>query len=188
MLTRDRIADELMDDDKLTATITMAEHTGMMRAQQAHLLGAVEIVRRQLIRHGIAISNLAERTFGQRWELSCLAQELAKTIELKDRWARDALRTDPGYLVAIRGSSTDDAMDVDASGPTTLPKKAPKKAEGNIQARGLPLSQTYPSLHGIRSFDGKHYRSTSVELWCRDLECIIFRARGYGWSRYLRAF
>ena len=161
MLTRDRIADELMNDDKLTATTTMAEHTGMIRAQQAHLLGAVEIVRRQLVNHGIAISNLAERTFGQRWELSCLARELAKTIELKDS-----------------GSSTDDAMDVDASGPTTLPKKAPKKAEGSIQARGVPRSQTHPSLHGIRSFDGKYYRSTSLELWCRYLERIFFEPEG----------
>ena len=44
-ITRVRIADKLINNDKPRAIITMPEYTGMMRAQQAHLLRAVKIVR-----------------------------------------------------------------------------------------------------------------------------------------------
>ena len=37
-MTRERIADELMGSDGRMISITMAEHTGMMRAQQATCL------------------------------------------------------------------------------------------------------------------------------------------------------
>ena len=43
------------------ATISMAEYFSMMSAQQALLLGVVEVIRRQLVTHRIAISNLEER-------------------------------------------------------------------------------------------------------------------------------
>ena len=105
-MTRERIADGLMNGDERMATITMAEHSGMMKAQRALLLGAVEVTRKQLVNHGIAVSNLAEKTFNQRKDILGLATELSKTIELKEG-----------------GSSTGVSTDVDPSGPATLPKE-----------------------------------------------------------------
>ena len=46
-----------------SAVITLSEYTTIIRAQQIYLLRPVKIVRKQLISHGIVISNMAEKTF-----------------------------------------------------------------------------------------------------------------------------
>ena len=44
----------------------MAKHVELMKRQRALILGAVEIVRRQLIKHEIVINNITEQTIRQR--------------------------------------------------------------------------------------------------------------------------
>ena len=68
-MTRDRLARELMNQDHQAATITMKEHYDMMNGQHKWLLSIVEVVRRQLVNHGVAISNLAQKTIEEQWEL-----------------------------------------------------------------------------------------------------------------------
>ena len=61
-----------MSEDDRFNTLIMEEHAAVMKAQQAYLLSIVEAARRQLVAHGIAISNLAEKTIHQRCEVSCI--------------------------------------------------------------------------------------------------------------------
>ena len=60
-MTQERILRKLMNGDRRTSSITMEGHSIMMNAQETWLLSTVEVTRRQLVAHGIAISNLRER-------------------------------------------------------------------------------------------------------------------------------
>ena len=84
-MTRDRLARESMNQDLESTTITMREHYDMMNSQHTSLLSIVEVVRRQLVNHGIAISNLAQNINHDLWELHSIAKELVKTIEAKEK-------------------------------------------------------------------------------------------------------
>ena len=83
-MNRDRASRDLMNCNQNDETITMAQHWAMMNAQQTLLLEAVEIIRKKLMAHGIAISNLANKALNDKWEASCLVAELVKTIEKKE--------------------------------------------------------------------------------------------------------
>ena len=94
-----------MTSDDRSTTLTMEEHAMMMSAQQTHLLSVVEAARRQLVAHGIAISNLAEKTIHQPWEVSCIVAALLKTIQQKDLVLKEGKGTKDA-------STTGDAYDV----------------------------------------------------------------------------
>lgn len=84
-MTRDRLARDLMNRDYESDTISMRDHYDMMCSQQTLMLGAVEVVRRQLVNHGIAISNLAQKTSTEQWEITAMATELVKMLEKKEQ-------------------------------------------------------------------------------------------------------
>ena len=126
-MTRERIARDLMNSDDRTPYITMEEHSTMMNAQQTSLLGTVEVMRRLLVAHGIVISNLAERTLTQRWEISCIATQLLNTIEKKDAIQQDAAQQD-----AVRqDAAQQDAVRQDAAQQGAIDPSAidPKSTE-----------------------------------------------------------
>ena len=83
-MTRTRISNALMNEDDRFITIIVEEHSVILSTQYAYLMSAVEIARRKLVAHGIAISNLAEKTIHQRWEVICIAAALLKIIRQKD--------------------------------------------------------------------------------------------------------
>lgn len=86
----------------MAETISMADHYTMMNSQQTSLLGVVEVVRRRLVAHGVAVSHLAQKVMDDKWEASCIVTELIKTIEAREK-ARQNLP-----LQDTAGSNVDD--------------------------------------------------------------------------------
>ena len=90
-MTRDRIVSAIMNKDDRAVTITMAQHSAMMSAQYVFLTNAVETTLRQLVRHLITISNMAEQAIQKHWQLLCLISVLRKTIREKNRALKERL-------------------------------------------------------------------------------------------------
>lgn len=111
-------------------------------------LGVVDVVRKKLVAHGIAISNLANKAMNDKWEATVIVAELIKTIEAKEK-AGTTLSSAGTNKISQNGNTTQCAFYDPANTDLTKDNKTAwkkhekfcrQKYKGNKQQLEIALS------------------------------------------------